>query len=206
MTPDHAAATTADTGGAPASAPPLALLGITPAEETIYRALLRAPGSTVQALSEALPFTPAAVAEAVAELERKGFATHAPEQVPRLFPSPPDIAVEALLRRQQELQLARLAIADLQREKHSSADGNPVVEIIDADPAAQVQPYAQSHQRAVREELCLVRRPSWSRRPTRASTHAPRRANAACATGTRAPRHAGPAGLARRAERRHRGR
>jgi len=105
-----------------------------------------------------LPFEQ--VEAAVLELERKGFATHAPEKVSRHFPSPPDIAIESLLlRRQQELQQARLAIADLQREQTSSADGSPVVEIIDADPAAQSQPYAQSHQRAVHEVLCLVRPP-----------------------------------------------
>lgn len=145
---------------APSAAPPLTLLGISAQEEAVYRALLRSPGCTADALSQSLQLPPATIGVAVAELERKGFATHAPEQVPRLFPSPPDIAIESLLlRRQKELQLARLAIGDMQREQHSNAECNPVVEIIDADPAAQVQPYAQSHQRAVKEVLCLVRPP-----------------------------------------------
>lgn len=138
----------------------LGVLGISPLEEAVYRALLRAPGSTAEVLAQALQTPAANVAGAVAELERKGFATYAPERVPRLFASPPDIAIESLLlHRQKELLLARLAITDLQREQLNTADGSPVVEIIDADPAAQMQPYAQSHQRAVKEVLCLVRPP-----------------------------------------------
>ena len=138
----------------------LGMIGISALEEAVYRGLLRAPGSTAEMLAATLQLPAAAVASAIVELERKGFATHAPERVPRLFPSPPDIAVESLLlHRQKELLLARLAIADLQREQLNTADGSPVVEIIDADPAAQVQPYAQSHRRAVHEVLCLVRPP-----------------------------------------------
>jgi sugar-specific transcriptional regulator TrmB len=145
---------------APPATKSLGVLGISPLEEAVYRGLLRAPGSTAEMLAESLQTPVANVAAAVVELERKGFATHAPERVPRLFPSPPDIAIDSLLlHRQKELQLARLVIADLQREQRNIADGGPVVEIIDADPAAQMQPYAQSHQRAVKEVLCLVRPP-----------------------------------------------
>ena len=138
----------------------LSVLGISPLEEAVYRGLLRAPGSTAAMLAERLNAPLSSVEAAVVELERGGFATHAPERVPRLFPSPPDIAIEALLlHRQKELQSARLAISGLQREQLNAADGSPVVEIIDADPSAQAQPYAQSHRRAVREVLCLVRPP-----------------------------------------------
>ncbi len=138
----------------------LGMLGISALEEAIYRGLLRTPGCTADMLAASLNIPLSDVAATVRELERKGFATFAPERVPRLFPSPPDIAIESLLlHRQKELQLARLAIADLQREQMSTADGNPVVEIIDADPAAQAQPYAQSHSRAVKEVLCLIRPP-----------------------------------------------
>lgn len=138
----------------------LGVLGISPMEEAVYRCLLRAPGSTAEMLAEQLSAPLSSVEAAVVALERGGFATYAPERVPRLFPSPPDIAIEALLQqRQNELQSARLAIAGLQREQLNAVDGSPVVEIIDADPSAQVQPYAQSHRRAVREVLCLVRPP-----------------------------------------------
>lgn len=135
-------------------------LGVSALEEKAYRALLRAPGTNVETLADALGMPVADVADAVLGLEHKGLATHAPERVPRLFPSPPDIAIESLLlHRQQQLQLARLAIADFQREQFGTLAASPVVEIIDAGPAAQMQPYAQSHQRATKEVLCLVRPP-----------------------------------------------
>lgn len=138
----------------------LAVLGIGAFEEAVYRALLRAPGSTVDELATQLGETSAVVAEATGELERKGFATHAPERVHRLFPSPPDIAIESLLlHRQMELQTARQAISELQQEGRSGGDSAPVVEIIDADPAAKIQPYLQSHRGAKHEVLCLVRPP-----------------------------------------------
>jgi len=138
----------------------LGMLGISALEEIVYRGLLRTPGSTAEMLAASLKIPMADIASTVSELERKGFATFAPERVPRLFPSPPDIAIESLLlHRQKEMQFARLAIANLQREQTDAAEGNPVVEIIDADPAAQAQPYAQSHSRAVREVLCLIRPP-----------------------------------------------
>jgi sugar-specific transcriptional regulator TrmB len=138
----------------------LAVLGIDAFEEAVYRALLRAPGSTVDELAAQLGETAAAVGVATCELERKGFATHAPERVHRLFPSPPDIAIESLLlHRQMELQTARQAITELQQEGRSGGDSAPVVEIIDADPAAKIQPYLQSHRGAKHEVLCLVRPP-----------------------------------------------
>ena len=138
----------------------LGMLGISELEEVVYRGLLRAPGSTAEMLAMSLDVPVLDIASTVRELERKGFATFSPEREPRLFPSPPDIAIESLLmHRQKELQLARLAIADLQREQMSTAEGNPVVEIIDADPAAQAQPYSETHSRAVKEVLCLIRPP-----------------------------------------------
>lgn len=138
----------------------LGTLGFSELEEQVYRGLLRAPGITLDALVAALGLTSDDISSAVAELERKGFATFSPERDPRLFASPPDIAFEALLlQRQTELQAARIAITSLQREHWDKAGGHPVVEIIDADPAAQAQPYAQCHSRAANEVLCLIRPP-----------------------------------------------
>lgn len=153
---------------ATAAPPLLAVLGISPTEEAVYRALLRAPGSTTDGLAQTLQLSAGQVASAVIELERKGFATYAAERVPRLYASPPDIAVEALLlQRQNDLQRARLAIGDLQREQLHTVDGNPLVEIVDADPAAQTQPYAQCHERATEEVLCLIRPPFLVSAPNR---------------------------------------
>ncbi len=122
--------------------------------------MLRAPGSTAQELASILNIETHAVELAAARLERNGFATYTPAQVPRLFPAPPDIAVEALLlHRQKELLLARQGVRELQSEQQIPVEHFPLVEIIDADPAAQLRPYASSHSRAVAEVLCLVRPP-----------------------------------------------
>ena len=145
-----------------AAAPPSALgaLGISSIEEMVYRALLRSPGNTTEQLSQDLRLPVQAVSEAAAGLVHKGFVTHAPGQEARLIPSPPDIAVESLvLQRLGDLQRARLEIQALQRERPFDAEHSAIVEVIDADPAAQALPYAQTHQRATKEVLCLVRPP-----------------------------------------------
>lgn len=149
----------------------LSMLGISAFEEIVYRALLRTPGITAEVLAASLNIPAADVGSIVSELERKGFATFSPEREQRLFASPPDIAIESLLQlRQRELQSARLAIADLQREHLSTAEGAPLVEIIDADPAAQAQPYAQTHVRAVKEVRCLIRPPFLVSAPNKGET------------------------------------
>lgn len=138
----------------------LVVLGISPAEEVLYRAMLRAPGSTTQVLAGLLHVDTQSVEMSADALQRKGFATYTPDKVPRWFPCPPDIAVETLLiQRQNELTLARYAVVGLQREQNGSTEHERLVEIIGADPAAQRQPYVSSHDRAVTEVLCLVRPP-----------------------------------------------
>ncbi|MEN3338035.1 MAG: hypothetical protein V7647_1711 [Acidobacteriota bacterium] len=149
----------------------LSLLGISPLEETVYRALLRTPGITAEMLALRVNVPHPELSAVMRELERIGFATFSPEREPRLFASPPDIAVESLLQqRQRELQSARLAIADLQREHLGASEGSPLVEIIDADPAAQAQPYAQTHLRAVKEVRCLIRPPFLVSAPNKGET------------------------------------
>jgi sugar-specific transcriptional regulator TrmB len=145
----------------------LRVLGISFLEELLYRELLRKPGSTARTLAGRLDLTVERVNAGIDQLERNGFSTHAPEAEPRLYAAPPDIAIESLLhRKQNELLSARLAISDFQREQGSPSRGSPVVEIIDAAPAAQIQPYAQCHIEAIDEVLCLVRPPFLVSSPT----------------------------------------
>ncbi len=138
----------------------LRALGVSADEERAYRALLRSPGLTTRQLAARLRAPAARVADAVAGLRHKCFVSHAPGGSARLLPAPPDIAVESLLLlRQRELQLARLAIPALEREQPHAAENPSIVEVIGTDPDARALPYAQSHQRATREVLCLVRPP-----------------------------------------------
>lgn len=138
----------------------LGILGVSELAESAYRALLRQPGQTLAELADLLLIRRELMQTAVAELYAQGFITQAAEPAPRLFPTPPDIAVEALLNEHQaQLQRARAGIAELERERVQAPTQRPVVEVIDSDMEAKRQPYSQSLERATREVLCLVRPP-----------------------------------------------
>lgn len=139
----------------------LHVLGLSRIEAAAYRRLLRQPGLTGAGLAALLGLPAAKVQAAVQRLVRRGFVTldgEAPDR--RLHPAPPDIAIEALLlERQRALLQARSEIEALRREQSTAAGRGPIVEIIAADPAAQVSPYALCHRVAVHEVLCLIRPP-----------------------------------------------
>ncbi|WP_020650964.1 helix-turn-helix domain-containing protein [Solimonas variicoloris] len=145
-------------------------VGLTLPEQQAYRALLRQPGSCLTDLARALGIAQRRVQRLLTDLELKGLVTHSPERVRRYLPTPPDIAVEALiLHRQEELQRTRLAIAGLQEEMQKSAAAAPreqqIVEML-AGPAS-AQSYQQMQRSAQSEMLCLVRPPFLSSSPNR---------------------------------------
>lgn len=145
-------------------------LGIEPAEQAAYRLLLRQPGLCLHELARQLGVTPRRATRLMTQLEQKGLVTYTPTKIKRYQPTPPDIAVEALiLRRQQELQQTRLVIGNLQEEMHRSAASaqheDEIVQIV-SGPAAQ-QAY-QKMQRAAKDEiLCLIRPPFLVSSPNR---------------------------------------
>src|SRR5690606_25531725 len=91
---------TVDTGA-------LAPLGIGPVEETVYRTLLRSPGSTASELAETLALSPVRLRRAVGELERLGLASRTPGAVPKFLPAAPDVGLAALVL-DREAQLGRV--------------------------------------------------------------------------------------------------
>jgi sugar-specific transcriptional regulator TrmB len=89
---------------------PLDVLGISDAEEHVYRHLLQQPGATRAEIALRMSIAPRAIQPLLESIEAKGLATHSPEQPRRYIPAWPDLAIEALiLRRQEDLQRARLA-------------------------------------------------------------------------------------------------
>jgi DNA-binding CsgD family transcriptional regulator len=87
-------------------------LGVTGPEESVYRLLLRHPGSTATEISQSLAIRPHSVRTAIASLEGAGLVSRSPDTQPLFFPVAPDVGVEALiLRRQADLEQAR-ALAD----------------------------------------------------------------------------------------------
>jgi sugar-specific transcriptional regulator TrmB len=140
-------------------------LGVTPQEESLYRALLRGNGYTVAQLREITQLA-RHTQRCLTSLENKGFVTHSPEQGRRYFAVPPDLAIDALISRRQhevdnQLRRARAAMVELQ-ESVEAVEENPatderVVEILSREAAGQV--HAQMLRSAKEQVLCLERTP-----------------------------------------------
>src|SRR5262249_26842878 len=76
-------------------------VGVTQAEEQLYRTLLRCEGLCIAELATKLASSARAIASPLRALEGKGMVTHSPDRVPRYYAVPPDIAIEALIAKSQ---------------------------------------------------------------------------------------------------------
>jgi len=93
----------------------LAAVGVGADEERLYEILLSRPGATAPELTSRAAASRSTVQALLDGLELKGLVTHSPSRTRRYFPAPPDVAVEALILKQQEaLQRVRVAAARLQ--------------------------------------------------------------------------------------------
>lgn len=140
---------------------PLEILGISEAEERLYRWLVRHSDATVPGAAQALALTPGKAQRLLDAIEAKGLATHSPERPRRYLPVSPDIALKALaMRRQDELQRVEGVIQELQEEVASQRHGEQeqIVELITSrDAERQV---LENMQRGARSEVvCLIRPP-----------------------------------------------
>jgi sugar-specific transcriptional regulator TrmB len=140
-------------------------MGVTQAEEQLYRALLRCEGLSIAEIAKKLGSSARAIAAPLRALEGKGLVTHSPDRVPRYYAVPPDIAVEALIAKSQldeELRQrnARASVAKLSvtmgAAEHAISDER-LVEIL--SPEATAQMFAQMHRTAQVEMISLTRRP-----------------------------------------------
>ncbi|MGH8274399.1 MAG: helix-turn-helix domain-containing protein [Gammaproteobacteria bacterium] len=140
---------------------PLNVLGISEEEERVYCCLLAHPGSITAEIAGALALPRGKVQRLLDAIEAKGLVTHTPEQ-PRCFiAASPDIALEALaLKHQELLQHARATISELQ--KHANAEqpdsGERVVELITSREAER-QIFNDLHRTAQDEIITLTRPP-----------------------------------------------
>jgi sugar-specific transcriptional regulator TrmB len=141
-------------------------MGVTQAEEQVYRMLLRHEGLCVPDLAARLDMPKRSVTSLLQSLESKGIVTNSPDRVPRYFAVPPDIAIEALIassQRNEEYRQrkARAAVAELSTAMGargvSHVPAERLVEIL--SPEATAQMFAQMHRTAQSEMLSLTRRP-----------------------------------------------
>lgn len=111
----------------------LQALGISRIEESVYRLLLRYPGSATSEISQRLGAGRHSVRTALSGLERHGLVSQSPSPQPLYFPVAPDVAMEALiLRRQADLEQARTLAERLMTDFHEGRRAQPpgLVEIV----------------------------------------------------------------------------
>ena len=140
---------------------PLQELGISDAEERLYRHLLAHPGATTQKVGSALSLSPRKAQWLLEALEAKGLVTHSPERPRRYILASPNIAIEALiLERQDRLQRARDIVQELEEQARSGRtdSGEPVVELISSREAGR-QIMQQIDRLAQREIIVFIRPP-----------------------------------------------
>lgn len=139
-------------------------LGISPDEEWVYRALLRARKSSLSALARATELRPADVRRVLESLQQKGLASRSAESRDRFVPADPDVALEVLiLRRQEALERSRLSVRQLVEEVKASArrrSSRELVEIVTGQEAI-TQRFDQV-QRAAKREVMGVDKPPYA--------------------------------------------
>ena len=139
----------------------LETVGVEPAEEQTYRALLASPGSTTAELSKQLDRAEPEVARSAAELESLGLLSSTADHPPRLVPARPDVAIGVLVARQRaELDKvqaeARTMLSALRANERYRPEN--LVEVIVGQEAIAVR-FAQLLESTERELLVLDRPP-----------------------------------------------
>jgi sugar-specific transcriptional regulator TrmB len=138
---------------------PLEALGISELEERVYEALLDRSGATLSDLERELTLPSRKLQRVLDALEQKGLITRTSGQPRRHIPASPDIAVEALLlRRHDELRLARAEIQRLQERAAASAgEQRQMIELVTTREAERH--LFEQMQHAAQHELIFLERP-----------------------------------------------
>ncbi len=138
---------------------PLDILGVSAAEEQVYRCLLRRPGMTASEISLDLSRTVEETKRLLGATEAKGLTTHVPDRPPRYLPVSPDIAMEALiLQRQEMLQRARSIVKEMQLSAAGESRDVRMVELVTSQ-AAEQKILNHLYRTARQEVVTLIRPP-----------------------------------------------
>ncbi|MGP3981402.1 helix-turn-helix domain-containing protein [Streptomyces sp. KR80] len=138
----------------------LAPLGVSPADEMLYRVLLRHPQATLADLAHAVGWQAARVRRHLNSLESLGLLTRTPSRPVRYTPAAPETAVEVLaLQRQKDLERARIGAALLAEEFRIADDNSSPVTVVRGRQAIQ-QRFFQAQQ-ATRREVFIIDRPPY---------------------------------------------
>jgi len=152
-------ATEGVTNGTMKNPSPLFALGITPAEQRVYEALLGAPGSALADIARASRLSRSAASRLLRSIEGKGLANRLPERIPRYFPTPPEVAVDLLItQKQDELQRARAITQRWQSKLQPTSIEEQPIEVISGRDAIMHR-FQHMHRTSKTEIICLERPP-----------------------------------------------
>ena len=138
-------------------------LGLTDTEEKVHQALLDSPSASLTTLALSTGVPEPEVLQALISLEEHGLVSRSTDDPPTFLPAPPDVAVEALILRQQRaLELARLhanRLATTYRDNLNAGRSHNIVEVVQGRQAI-AQRFAQL-QRGAREEMQVLDKPPY---------------------------------------------
>jgi len=142
----------------------LEALGITASEETAYRRLLATERATAGDLAKLAEQSTGEVRAALHSLEAKGLVARSPGKSGRYVPVDPEVALEVLLlRRQAELEHARLSVRRLVediRETSRTLSSTEIVEVVRGREA--IQQRVIQLQRTARAEVVGMDKPPYA--------------------------------------------
>jgi DNA-binding MarR family transcriptional regulator/DNA-binding CsgD family transcriptional regulator len=141
--------------------------GLSSAEETVYLSLVRQGSATLTELAGRTGLAAAQVSRAVVGLDRKGLVHRTPPPQERVVPVPPDLAVEALIRRRiEDLEQTREAAHRLAQETSHQFAGRRTEELIEiVSGRAAVSRAFERLQRAARSEMRVLDAPPYATQP-----------------------------------------
>lgn len=139
-------------------------LGIGAVEQRVYEVLLDNPGVTLARLSELTALGEARLRTLARSLADKGMVSRTSDRPPLFVAAPPDLAIEVLaLRRQEEIEQARLAAAVLGNRVRRESLVNLPVEAVRGHDAVANQ--FRQVQHLARTELCILDKPPYLVQP-----------------------------------------
>lgn len=138
----------------------LAVLGLEPFEEDVYRRLIRLPSETAEGLAAALQADLSQVHDVLRSLQHKGLVAQSATSAGYFTASPPDLALGSLLvQRQDDIRKAQLEVSRLTEQYRNNTPEGADTDVIDVVRGAQAvaQRFAQLQRGATREVLALVK-------------------------------------------------
>lgn len=138
----------------------LDVLGLDPAEEAAYRALVTLPSASVSELASLLEVDVSVVRPALRSLGEKGLVATSSASNGQFVASPPMVALGSLVReRQDDIDRVRSELESLTEQYRGAAAQRTVTDVIDVvtGTEAVAQRFAQLQRSARSEVLALIR-------------------------------------------------